>query len=47
MAAAELRKDTHWRDKSQNTTIWSSTYNMLIRYDKIKDYIEELDIDVV
>ena len=45
LAAAKLRKITHLRAKFDNVTRWSSAVQMLDRYLKLKDYIEQLEID--
>lgn len=42
--AAHLRKHTHLRAKVYNSTRWSSTAEMIRRYQKIKQFIPELDL---
>jgi hypothetical protein len=45
--SAKLRKVTHLKPKCANATRWSSTYQMLERYDKIKVFLQELNLNEV
>ncbi len=47
IAAAKLRQHTHLRAKIHNVTRWSCTLAMLDRYNAIKEFISELDIEEV
>ena len=43
--AAKLRDFTPLKSKSRNVTRWTSTYSMLLRYYRIRDYLPRLNID--
>ncbi len=45
MVAAKLRKLTHLQAKFDNVTRWSSAVQMLERYFKLEEHIEQLEID--
>jgi hypothetical protein len=43
--AAKLRKLTHLKAKIRNATRWSSTFEMILRYTKIRDFLPLLEIN--
>jgi hypothetical protein len=43
--AAKLRKLTHLKAKTRNTPRWSSTFEMILRYIKIRDFLPLLGIN--
>jgi hypothetical protein len=43
--AAKLRKLRHLKAKTRNATQWSSTFEMILRYDKIRDFLPLLEIN--
>jgi hypothetical protein len=43
--AAKLRKLTHLKAKTRNATRWSSTFEMILRYIKIRDFLPLLEIN--
>ena len=45
LPAAKLRKHTHLKPKTMNTTRWSSTFEMIIRYTKISHFLPLLEIN--
>ena len=48
--SAKLRKLTHLRAKIRNQTKWSSSFDMVLRYVQIRQYLPELnssDVDQV
>ncbi len=47
ISAAGLRRYTDLPAKCSNATRWSSTAAMINRYQKIKDYVTELDIEEI
>eukprot|EP00171_Calliarthron_tuberculosum_P002604 IDg2604t1 len=47
IAAAKLRNLTHLRPKMRNVTWWSSSYEMLRRYQRLREFLPMLHLDSV
>eukprot|EP00171_Calliarthron_tuberculosum_P001416 IDg1416t1 len=43
--AAKLRSRTHLKAKTRNSTMWSSTHDMLTRYVRLREFIPKLGLD--